>query len=55
MTVKKNKPKIKKVSKPYLKGDMFDRTTIPGALKLFAGIVVMAVIFLVVCMMMNWE
>ncbi len=49
------KAKIEKVSKPYLRGDMYDRTTIPGALKFFAGTVVMAVIFLVVCMMMNWE
>lgn len=49
------KAKIEKVSKPYLRGDMYDRTTIPGALKFFTGTVVMAVIFLVVCMMMNWE
>ncbi len=51
----KKKDKIEKVSKPYLKGDMIDRTTIPGALKFFAATVVMAVVFLVVCMMMNWE
>lgn len=51
----KKKNKIEKVSKPYLKGDAYDRTTIPGALKFFAGTVVMAVVFLVVCTMMNWE
>lgn len=51
----KKKNKIEKVSKPYLKGDAYDRTTIPGALKFFAGTVVMAVVFLVACTMMNWE
>lgn len=51
----KKKNKVEKVSKPYLKGSAFDKTTIPGALKFFAGTVVMAVIYLVVCMMMNWD
>ena len=51
----KKKDKIEKVSKPYLKGDIYDKTTLPGALKFFAGTVVMAVIFLVICMMMNWK
>lgn len=49
------KKKIEKVSKPYLKGDAFDRTTLPGALKLFVGTVVMAVVFLVVAVMMNLD
>ncbi|MGN1370433.1 MAG: hypothetical protein ACI4WX_16295 [Aristaeellaceae bacterium] len=53
MAAKKNK--IEKVSKPYLKGDVFDRTTLPGALKFFAGTIGMAVGFLLVCLMMNWE
>lgn len=51
----KKKNKVEKVSKPYLRGDMFDRTTIPGALKFFAGTVVMAVLFLIICLMMGWE
>ncbi len=53
MTVKKNKPKIEKVSKPYLKGDMYDRTTLPGAFKFFLGMVGMAVAFLIFCVMLN--
>ena len=51
----KKKDRVEKVTKPYLKGDVYDRTSVPGALKFFAGTVVMAVVFLVVCMMMNWE
>ena len=51
----KKKAKIEKVSKPYLKGDVYDRTTIPGALKFFVGTVVMAIVYLLVCMMMNWD
>lgn len=49
------KKKIGKVSKPYLKGDAFDRTTVPGALKFFIGNIVMAVVFLVVAVMMNLD
>lgn len=49
------KSKIEKVTKPYLKGDVFDRTTLPGALKFFAGTVGMAVGFLLICLMMSWE
>lgn len=51
----RKKDRIEKVSKPYLRGDVYDRTSFPGALKFFAGTVVMAVVFLIVCMMMNWE
>lgn len=48
------KKKIEKVSKAYLKGDVFDRTTLPGALKFFVGTVVMSIVFLIVCLMMSW-
>ncbi len=51
----KKKQKIEKVSKPYLKGDIYDRTTLPQALKFFAGVVVMAIIFLIFCVMLNFE
>lgn len=47
--------KIEKVSKPYLKGDIIDRTTLPGALKFFAGTIGMAVAFLVIGVMMSWD
>lgn len=49
------KNKIKNVSKPYLKGDICDKTTLPAALKFFAGIVVMAVVFLIACVMMTFD
>lgn len=49
------KNKIEKVTKPYLKGDLYDRTTLPGALKFFIGTVVMAIVFLIICVMMSWE
>lgn len=49
------KRKIDKVSKPYLTGDMFDRTTLPGALKFFLGTVVMAIAFLIICVMLSFE
>lgn len=51
----KNKQKIEKVSKPFLKGDMIDRTTFPGALKFFFGMIGMAVAFLLFCVMLNFE
>ena len=51
----KKKNRIEKVSKPYLKGDAYDKTTLPGALKFFVGTVVMAIVYLLVCMMMNWD
>lgn len=51
----KKKNKIEKVSKPYLKGDIFDRTTLPGALKFFISTVIMAIVFMIVCVMMSWE
>lgn len=54
MNVQK-KNKIEKVTKPYMKGDVCDRTTIHGALKFFAGVAVMGILFLVVCTMMNWD
>ena len=43
----KKKQKIEKISKPFLKGDVYDRTTMPSALKFFAGTVVLAVVFLI--------
>lgn len=48
------KKKIQKVTKPYLKGDMIDRTTLPGAAKFFFGTVVMAILFLVSGVMMSF-
>lgn len=51
----KKKQKIERVSKPYLKGEMIDRTTLPGALKFFAGSIAMTVAFLVIGVMMSWD
>lgn len=49
------KQKIEKVTKPYMKGNMLDKTTLPGALKFFGGTVVMTVVFLILGVMMNLE
>ena len=49
------KQKIEKVSKPYLKGDMYDRTTLPNALKFFAATIVLAIVFLLFCVMLNFD
>ena len=54
MVAKRNN-KIEKVSKPYLKGDAFDRTTLSGAVKFFFGTVVMAVVFMIVCVMISFD
>ena len=51
----KKKQQIEKVSKPYLKGDMYDRTTLSTALKFFGATVVLAVVFLLFCVMLNFE
>lgn len=51
----KKKQKIEKISKPFLKGDVYDRTTMPSALKFFAGTVVLAVVFLIFCVMLNFD
>lgn len=51
----KKKNRIEKVSKPYLRGDAYDRTTIPSALKFCAGMLVTAIVYVIVCMMMNWD
>lgn len=51
----KKKQKIEKVSKPYLKGDVIDRTTLGGALKFFGGTVAMAVLLLIVGVMLSME
>lgn len=55
MNPKKNQQKIAKVTKPYLKGDMYDRTTLPGAIKFFFGMLGMAVAFLLFCVMLNFD
>lgn len=55
MEAKKKQQKIEKVSKPYMKGDMIDRTTLPGALKFFVGTVLMSLAFLIVGVMMNMD
>lgn len=49
------KQKIEKVTKPYLKGSVYDRTTLPGALKFFGGTVVLCFVFLILGVMMNLE
>ena len=51
----KKKQKIEKVSKPFLKGDIYDRTSLSTALKFFAGTVVLAIVFLLFCVMLNFE
>lgn len=51
----KKKQKIEKVTKPYLKGSVYDRTTLPGAFKFFMGMIGMAVAFLIICVMLNFE
>ena len=54
MSTKKHQ-KIEKVTKPYLTGDAFDRTTLPGAAKFFLGTVVMTVAFLLLCVVMSFD
>ena len=54
-TTDTKKQKIEKISKPFLKGDVYDRTTMPSALKFFAGTVVLAVVFLIFCVMLNFD
>lgn len=49
------KQKIEKVTKPYMRGDVIDRTTLSSALKLFGGMVVMAVLFLIVGVMLTFR
>lgn len=51
----KKKQKIEKVSKPFLKGDLYDRTTLPTAFKFFIGTVIMAVVFLIFCVMLSFD
>lgn len=54
MNVKK-KNRIEKVTKPYLKGKAFDRTTLSTALKFFFGTLGMALVFLILCVVMNFD
>lgn len=49
------KQKIEKVTKPFIQGDAFDRTTLPGALKFFCGTIALTVVFLIVCVMMSFN
>ena len=53
--MEKKKAKIQRVSKPYLKGDMVDRTTLPGALKFFLATVALCIALMLIGVMMNWE
>jgi len=47
--------KVEKVTKAYMKGDIFDRTTLPSAFKVFIGTGVMCVLFLIACIMMSLD
>ncbi len=49
------KMKVEKVTKAYMKGDLFDRSTIPAALKFFIGTCIMCVLFLIACIMMSLD
>jgi hypothetical protein len=51
----KKQQKIEKVTKPFVKGDIVDRTTLGSALKFFLGTVVMCIAYLILCVMMNFE
>ena len=55
MENKKKTQKIEKVSKPYLTGDMFDRTTLGSAVKFFFGMIGMTVAFVIFCVMLNFD
>ena len=49
------KQKVEKVTKPYLTGDIVDRTTLGGALKFFIGTVVMCIAYLILCVVMSFD
>jgi len=49
------KMQVEKVTKPYLKGSIVDKTTLPGALKFFLATVMMSILFMIVCAVMNWN
>lgn len=51
----KKQEKIEKVTKPYIKGDIVDRTTASTALKFFFGTLGLAIIFLILCVVLNFE
>lgn len=55
MMEKKKKHKPLKVTKPYVRGRIVDRTTAPGALKFFFGTLGMSLAFLLVGVMMSFE
>lgn len=52
---KKKQVKVRKVSKPYLTGAMFDKTVLPAALKFFLMTLVMTFAFVVIGVMMTWD
>lgn len=51
----KKKQKIEKVSKPYMTGDAYDRTSLASALKFFAATVVISIVFLIFCVMLSFD
>lgn len=53
--MKNNKQHIEKVSKPFMRGDATDSTTLGVAIKFFFGTLGMTVAFLIMGMMMNWN
>ena len=55
METKKKQQKVEKVTKPYLTGDLIDRSTMTGALKFLVSLVVMAVLYLIIGIMMSWD
>ncbi len=55
MQAKKKHPKIEKVTKPYMTGNIFDSGTLGSSLKFLMALVGMLFIFLIVGVMMNWE
>ena len=55
MMEKKKKHKPPKVTKPYVRGRIVDKTTVPGALKFFFATMGLGLAFLLVGVMMSFE
>lgn len=56
MTNKKKKNvKVEKVSKPFMRGSMIDRTFLRGVLKFVLSTVVMLFAYTMICVMMSWD
>ncbi len=53
--MKNNKQHIEKVTKPFMRGDAIDSTTMGVAVKFFFGTLGMTVAFLLMGVMMNWS